>query len=72
MGGIYQLVTVLLPISVAILAGLILVAFCIGRFFPNKKTRKRIVLAAIGAYLLALTCYLGYVAFLFSGNLNRN
>jgi predicted acyltransferase len=71
MGGIPQLLS-LVPAAVAILAGLLLVAFLVGRCFRDKKTRKRIMIGAIGAYLLALLAYFGWIAFILSGNLNSN
>jgi uncharacterized membrane protein (DUF373 family) len=69
MGGIFQLFSIL-AVAAAILALLLLVAFLVGRFFQNKKTRKRIMLGTVGVYLLALIGYFGFIAFILSGNLN--
>jgi hypothetical protein len=66
MGGIVQLVTV----AVAIFIALVLVAFLVGKFFQNKKTRKRIMIGTIAVYLLAIVGYFGFIAFVLSGNLN--
>jgi hypothetical protein len=71
MGGIPQLLS-LVSVAAAILAALLLMAFLVGRFFRNKKTRKRIIIGAIGVYLLALVAYFGCIAFILSGNLNSN
>jgi hypothetical protein len=71
MGGIYQLLDLAL-IAVAILAGLLLAAYMVGRFFQDKKIRKRIMFGAIGVFLLGVVTYFGFIAFILSGDLNRN
>jgi hypothetical protein len=69
MGSTYQLLTPA-PVALAILAALLLVALIVGRFFRDKKTRKRIMLGAIGIYLLAVLAYIGFIALILSGDLN--
>ena len=69
MGGIYQLME-LLAAAIAILAILLLLAFLVGRLFQNKRTRKRILWAALTIYALACIAYFGFIAFVLSGNLN--
>lgn len=69
MGGIFQFLY-LLAVSLAILAVLLLVAFLVGRFFRNRKTRRQIMIGAIAIYFLVFVCFWGYIAFILSGDLN--
>jgi hypothetical protein len=69
MGGIYQLFS-LVVVAVAILAALLLVAFLVGRFFQDKKIRKRIMIGAVAVYLLAIVGFFGFITFILSGNVN--
>jgi hypothetical protein len=67
-GGIPQLLK-LPAVALAIFAVLLLAAFLVGRLFPNKRARKRIISGAIALYLLAFVSYLGFIALTLSGNL---
>lgn len=67
MGGLPQLVT-LLAVAFAIFFGVVLLAFLLGKLFRNKRTRKRIMIGSLVIYALA---FLGYFAFILSGNLNE-
>jgi hypothetical protein len=51
MGGIYQLLS-LAPMAVTILAAMLLLAYLVGRFFRDKKTRKRIMGGAFSCTFL--------------------
>jgi bacteriorhodopsin len=70
--GIVSGVSQLVLIAVATLAALLLLGSLVGRFFQNPKIRRRIMLAAVAVYLLALVAYFGFIAVLMSGNLNSN
>ena len=69
MSSMGQLVD-LIGMAAAVLAALLLVAFTIGRFFRDKRVRKRLMIGAIGVYGLALVVYFGFISFILSGNLN--
>ena len=69
MGGIPQLIT-MLAVAFAILVGVVLLAFVLGKLFQNKKTQKRIMIGAIAIYTVAFLAYFGFIAFILSGNLN--
>lgn len=71
MGGMYQLVE-MLAVALCVLLVWLLIAFLIGKLFKSKIARRRIVLTALGIYVLSFICYFGYIAFLLSGNLNSN
>jgi|GEM_PF-5146536 len=47
-----------------------LIAFLVGKLFKSKRTRKQILWGSLIAYALAFVAYLGFIAFLLSGNLN--
>jgi MFS family permease len=47
------------------------VAFLVTRLFSDKKTRRRIMVAAIAIYGIAFVSYFGFIAFILCGNLNR-
>ena len=61
----------LVSIAVAILLLLILAALTIGRFFRQKIVRKRIMVGAVVAWLVAATVYFGFIALVHGGDLNR-
>jgi len=69
MGGVFQIIS-LVPWALAFLAALLLIAFLVGRLFQDKKTRRRIMVGAVVIYVLAVTSYVGFVAFILSGNIN--
>ena len=69
MGGIPQLVS-LLAVALAILVGVILIAYMAGKLFQNKRTRKRIMIGSIVLYVIAFVGYFWFIAFILSGNLN--
>lgn len=69
MGGIPQALD-LIAIALVILVALLIVSFLVGRFFEDKRTRKRIMLGAVGLFLLAVLGYVGFIAFILSGNIN--
>jgi hypothetical protein len=56
--------------SAAVLIGVLGVAFLLGSLFRSTKTRKRIMSAAFAVWLVAFSCYFGFVAFILSGKLN--
>jgi hypothetical protein len=69
MGGVFQVIS-LIPWALGILAALLLIAFLVGRLFQDKKTRRKIVVGAVVIYVLVVTTYVGFVAFILSGNIN--
>jgi hypothetical protein len=69
MGGIYQALD-LVAVALAILFGLLVLSFLAGRFFEDARIRKRIMLGAVVLFLVAVLGYVGFVAFILSGNLN--
>jgi hypothetical protein len=69
MGGIAQALD-LIGVALVILVALLILSFLVGRFFENKRTRKRIMLGAIALFLVGVLGYVGFVAFILSGNVN--
>ena len=69
MGGFPQLIT-MLAVAFAILVGVVLLAFVLGKLFQNKKTRKHIMVGAIAIYTIGFLAYFGFIAFILSGSLN--
>jgi hypothetical protein len=69
MGGIPQALD-LIGMALVILVALLIISFLVGRFFEDKRTRKRIMLGAVALFLVAVLGYVGFIAFLLSGNVN--
>lgn len=63
---------VLLAITGAIFVVLVIVAYLVGLCFKSRKVRKGIIFGTIAFCLLAATCYFGFIAFILSGDPNRN
>jgi cytochrome bd-type quinol oxidase subunit 2 len=63
--------SVLVGIAGAIFIVLILAAYLIGKCFPDRKTRKRIMVGTIAVYSLVCIAYFGFIAFVLSGDINR-
>jgi hypothetical protein len=63
---------VLLAVAGAVLVVLAFAAYLVGLCFKSRKVRKGIMIGTVAVYVLVATCYLGFIAFVLSGDLNRN
>jgi len=63
---------VLLAIAGAVLVVLAIAAHLVGLCFKSRKVRRGIMIGTIAVYVLVATCYFGFIAFILSGDLNRN
>lgn len=63
--------SVLVGIAGAIFIALISAVYLIGRCFHDRKTRRRIMVSTVVVYSLICVAYLGFIAFVQSGDINR-